>query len=108
MERLTKDGLDKLVAVLAERIGDPRVLPATTSGYSLRRTVAHAIRGVEAYLNLTATTQPVRSPLAAARAQAEELWTVLERATVLLDHAHASPAGALGRHDPRPSERIPR
>lgn len=80
-----------LVAVLERRIGDPRVLPALTGGYSLRRTVAHAIRGIEAYLHLAAH-QPTHRHLASSRAQAEELWTVLERAAAFLDHAAPSSA----------------
>ncbi|MEU6174616.1 STAS domain-containing protein [Streptantibioticus parmotrematis] len=90
MERLTKDGLDQLTAVLTARIGDPRVVPATTGGYSLRHTVAHAIRGVEAYLDL-ATEEPAHPHLARSRAQAEELWAVLERATALLAHTPTPP-----------------
>jgi anti-anti-sigma factor len=96
VERLTKDGLDTLTAMLAERIGDPRVLPDATDGYSLRRTVAHAVRGIEAYLHLAAG-QPTGPELAAARAQAEDLWTVLERATVLLDPAALTPQEVPGQ-----------
>lgn len=103
MERLTKDGLDKLTGMLAKRIGDPRVIPATASGYSLRRTVAHAVRGIEAYLHL-ATGRPVSSQLAASRAQAEELWVVLERAVGLLDDAAASPEAPAAPH-PSPNVR---
>jgi anti-anti-sigma factor len=97
VERLTKDGLDKLTAMLAKRIGNPRVMPAAASGYSLRRTVAHAVRGVEAYLHLAASG-PTRPWLAASRAQADELWAVLERAAGLLDDAAAPPDGAVGGH----------
>lgn len=85
MERLTQEGLDQLVALLAERIGDPRIPPAAPGGYSLRHTVAHAIRGVEAYLELAAG-RPVRPQLETSRAQAEELWRTLERSAGLLDH----------------------
>jgi anti-anti-sigma factor len=92
MEPLTKAGLDRLTAVLAERLEDPE--PGTAAavataagsdegpaggGYSLRRTVAHAVRGVEAYLQYAAES-PGAAGVAASRARAEELWAVLERA----------------------------
>lgn len=99
MERLTKDGLDQLTAMLTKRIGDPRVLPAAGNGYSLRRTVAHAVRGIEAYLHLAAG-EPTPAQLAASRAQAEELWNVLERATTLLDDAAPTPQTTPGRPVP--------
>ncbi|WP_269854493.1 hypothetical protein [Streptomyces sp. RPT161] len=100
MERLTRAGLDQLTTVLAERIGDPRALSPTTGGYSLRHSVAHAIRGIEAYLDM-AVDQPGRLALASSRAHAEELWTVLERAAALLAHASASPElAATPQRDP--------
>ncbi len=92
VERLTKAGLDKLTARLTERIGDPRALAASRGPYSMRRTVAHAIRGIEAYLHL-AIHEPTHPHLASARAQAEELWTVLERVTMLLDFPPAPIGG---------------
>ncbi len=82
MERLTKEGLEQLIAGLAERIGDPRV-PRATGDYSLGHTVAHAIRGVEAYLDLVAdgSARPAADP---SRIQAEELWTTLQRTADVL------------------------
>jgi anti-anti-sigma factor len=108
MERLTRDGLDRLIAQLAERIGDPWVAPAVESGHSLRRTAAHAIRGVEAYLDLLAS-EPVHPELDVARAQAQELWAFLEHAAALLDRTAApdipQPTGA---HQVRGSLPMPR
>ncbi len=83
MERLTQEGLDRLTAALAERIDDPRVPPAAASGYSLRHTVDHAVRGVQAYLDLAAD-RPDHPRLDSSRARAEELWESLERAADLV------------------------
>ncbi len=104
MERLTKAGLDQLTAVLAERIGDPRAVPPTMGSYLLRHSIAHAIRGIEAYLELAAA-QPEHPDLASSRPHAEELWRVLERAAAAVEHAPDSSEVAVGpqhnRHDER-------
>jgi anti-anti-sigma factor len=87
VDRLTRHGLDRLTAYFTARIGDPRGDscggPALgTQG--LRRRVARAILGIEGYLDLAEQTPPPPG-LAAARAQAEELWTVLEESAAWLE-----------------------
>ncbi|GAA4883034.1 hypothetical protein GCM10023235_74430 [Kitasatospora terrestris] len=91
VDPMSREGLERLRTVLAERIGVPvehgpdpgRVEP-------LRRQVFHAVTGIDAYLTAVEAGSPAVVSL---RAQAVDLWQVLLRlAAEPLEAADATPA----------------
>ncbi|MGE7437660.1 hypothetical protein [Kitasatospora sp. NPDC001175] len=77
MDSLTRDNLETLAGFLYDRIGRPRENGDQTCQVEpLRRTVRHAVTGLEAYLTASESSQ---GTLGYQQDTADELWESLER-----------------------------
>ncbi|MFJ6382568.1 hypothetical protein ACIQI7_21505 [Kitasatospora sp. NPDC092039] len=96
MNRISREGLDRLAAALAERIGAPREPCGDAHPVEpLRRQVRHAVTGIDAYLSAVEAGSGSAPGL---HQRALDLWETLERlASTFPEPDPTEPAASEGR-----------